>query len=392
MACTNNMKQIGIAVHNFHDTNNALPPICIAPWRPTIHILLYPFIEQMPLHELMVSEGVYTKSATGTGVKLAVVNRVGSQTGLSEDVLKKMGLSVYLCPSSHVMSQSVKTSDSGSDNVDEYQADIFGTKGPSRLYGPITDYVVPIIAEQTAANGSTPPYPYIPNWEYGHVDVWAAYTSNYYATNVPFTDQASPFRPTVCTPALYTSTPIRDVPKLTDWQYVYDFSYWSDGSSNQFIFGEKHIPTWANGLNTAEGRKWESSYNTMINESHAMNTGAVGYAASVIFKGSPSKGFTTIFIPLVASSPQDPNTAIGGTTFSATFWREYCETAAETGINATGETVSRATGGYSWGSSHPGVFNMLLGDGHVRGVNKSVNSFTLSKLAHVRDGQPVSLP
>jgi prepilin-type N-terminal cleavage/methylation domain-containing protein len=57
--CANNLKQLGIAIHNYHDTNKTLPPN-ISPWdegvRPTPAnngkgwiVSILPFIEQQPL-------------------------------------------------------------------------------------------------------------------------------------------------------------------------------------------------------------------------------------------------------------------------------------------------------------------------------------------------------
>ena len=58
-ACKNNLKQIGIALHNYHDVNRVLPVGCIE-WRgfrtPPTHrqfawsAFLLPFLEQQPLH------------------------------------------------------------------------------------------------------------------------------------------------------------------------------------------------------------------------------------------------------------------------------------------------------------------------------------------------------
>ncbi len=49
--CQNNLKQIGLAVHNFHDTNNELPAARIGyeylPWT----VLIMPFIEQVNLYQ-----------------------------------------------------------------------------------------------------------------------------------------------------------------------------------------------------------------------------------------------------------------------------------------------------------------------------------------------------
>lgn len=55
MLCGNNLKQIGIAMHNYHDVYKTLPPAFIADeegtpirsWR----VLILPFIEQTPLHQ-----------------------------------------------------------------------------------------------------------------------------------------------------------------------------------------------------------------------------------------------------------------------------------------------------------------------------------------------------
>lgn len=49
--CQNNLRQIGIAVHNFHDTNNELPPARIGYEYLGWTVLIMPFIEQTNLYE-----------------------------------------------------------------------------------------------------------------------------------------------------------------------------------------------------------------------------------------------------------------------------------------------------------------------------------------------------
>jgi prepilin-type N-terminal cleavage/methylation domain-containing protein len=55
--CTNNLKQIGVAVHNYNDVWQAMPPGCyhgvFGTW--VLHIL--PFMEQQTLHERYVNSG-----------------------------------------------------------------------------------------------------------------------------------------------------------------------------------------------------------------------------------------------------------------------------------------------------------------------------------------------
>src|SRR6476660_6961676 len=53
MSCTNNLKQIGLAIHNFESTNKTLPPGAV--WtskfkRGSVFVYLLPFMEQSNLY------------------------------------------------------------------------------------------------------------------------------------------------------------------------------------------------------------------------------------------------------------------------------------------------------------------------------------------------------
>ncbi len=50
--CTNGLKQIGIAVHNYHDTRKSLPPFRVADHQQTWLALILPYLEQQQVSDL----------------------------------------------------------------------------------------------------------------------------------------------------------------------------------------------------------------------------------------------------------------------------------------------------------------------------------------------------
>src|SRR5262249_8260402 len=76
MSCSNNLKQLGLACHNFHDTYGWLPPTRIATAPndayATWAVVILPFLEQDNLYKLWDLKQPYAKqsvNATRVGIK-----------------------------------------------------------------------------------------------------------------------------------------------------------------------------------------------------------------------------------------------------------------------------------------------------------------------------------
>jgi prepilin-type N-terminal cleavage/methylation domain-containing protein/prepilin-type processing-associated H-X9-DG protein len=107
MQCSNNLKQIGVALHNYHDTFQKLPPASQVPWGrpggddchmeyhgsfgPNWAVLLLPFIEQ---------NNLYTQAnvLSFPGVPF-VQNGADPGANMSWRVIVGTPIKIYLCPS-----------------------------------------------------------------------------------------------------------------------------------------------------------------------------------------------------------------------------------------------------------------------------------------------------
>ncbi|MCI0462833.1 MAG: DUF1559 domain-containing protein [Gemmataceae bacterium] len=72
MSCSNNLKQIGLAIHNYHDTYQWLPPNRFSSARLTWGVLVMPFLEQdaaYKLFDLKLNYGAQTPQAQQVQIK-----------------------------------------------------------------------------------------------------------------------------------------------------------------------------------------------------------------------------------------------------------------------------------------------------------------------------------
>ena len=89
-SCANNLKQLGLATHNFHDVQNYLPPSRVSDNYATWAVLLLPFVEQQSgfaLWNLQATYGANTLAARSVIVKsyLCPGRRGSSPISLSID-------------------------------------------------------------------------------------------------------------------------------------------------------------------------------------------------------------------------------------------------------------------------------------------------------------------
>jgi len=339
MQCSNHLKQIGLSVHTFHSSRDALPPIAVFAFCKSIFPLLWPYCEQMGAMDILENRGKEGWAWATNQAMMKEMNYGDWFVGSINDEDRKALSSVPFmkCPSRR---SGVKMS----------------MNAP--VAGPLGDYCT-VIAKREG----------IPN-DYCHNHYWHLYGLVVDIAQTPAWDggQPSTMRGPFRLPAL-TFTPATDGQNgnspsdwhlVSSWSLQHTMSLWQDGTSNQIIFAEKNIPAWAlertSETNPAQpgAHDWDMGYTHTLWDWYATN-----FARLAI--DWPN-------YPLIARSPNDP------------------------GIPKDQSLIYAGWGQYGFGSCHPGTVSFAIGDGAVRGVSVTVLPKTIADLCHVSDGNPVTLP
>ncbi|MGL4944408.1 MAG: DUF1559 domain-containing protein [Thermoguttaceae bacterium] len=334
MQCTNHMKQIGVAIHNFHDTMNGLPPIAIhgdgSGGRQSFFSFIYPYIERQSLYD-------YLGSRTNGLMECTDNNWWTAGGGWGTNFFPKMtaddrkgfaSVSIYVCPSRRTSPASLDT--------------IAATTGGLGA-GPLTDYAVvvhPKIRDHTLDTSLTAPA----GW----------FTCvHQYENNNAVANQVGPIRMA----ATAVPNPI-SVNGWNDWRPRDTFSWLADGTSNQFMLGEKHIPL---------GRLGQCGLHPTDNAKQEATSADCSYLS--------------------------PGQHWGINSMARSFYTWGGDLTIARGASQFANDDSKVpTHHYAFGSYHPGICSFVLGDGSVRGVSVTTPHDVLAALCNTKDGKAVSLP
>ncbi len=129
--CINNMKQICLALHNYHDANRVLPPACVGSstfYGTSFHVRILPYLEQ---------DSLYQK---------ADLNASYQQPPYTNTTFTNARIDTFFCPSSRVV-QSQSTSFGETGFTTHYVA-VFGPRGQIPNSSPVVNYTTNLTSTQ----------------------------------------------------------------------------------------------------------------------------------------------------------------------------------------------------------------------------------------------------
>jgi len=331
MQCTSNLKQIGLGVHNFHDSNSKLPPGMLSHWRGLTTLgLLLPYIEQAPNYERLCrpSIGLDRNYAWWNGEAGAEIpDAIDLMT--EQDRIAVASVNTFLCPSRR------------SGTAMSLDPDPIGEGRDNPAPGPQADYA---IVDMFVGR----PPDLIPSNGYDYGFWWGA---------EPTHPRAIPYHRCALRAAVLSGGE-HSLQNVATWQPRDSFSRYSDGTSNTFVLGEKHIPLGKVGKCGGTPLNADCSY---------LRSGSYCTA-----------GFAATFTREWGGDFNNPNPETVQLPISlASEWKN------------SGNPMFN----FGFGSHHASVCNFLLGDGSVHSVSVTTPVFPiLVAMAMVDDGQNVALP
>ena len=337
MQCTNNFKQIGLALHNFHDARKAFPPTHLGPWKAGLPIFLFPYMEQTALYELVANGEQCSFNDCGKGFDLCL-GHTQADNGwwyLQLNDAQRAGfgsVKAFLCPSRR----------GGSAAITQYYCEQPGGQ---------SDYAyIAYLATATPPAGMTTA-PFYNDWW----SIFGTDLANAYSWGMTLTDRVdkSPF-----TPGGTNITNDRNNNRNA-WAAGSGIERWADGTSNQFVWGEKHIPA------SKLGRCDDQPDPRPLGDDCAFYyTGPMRWGSMFRVMGEYPGGN-------LAQGPKHLDRIVRDGPDPHLTW---------------------ASSGYSFGSYHTAVCNFLVGDGSVHTISVTTPDRMLYSFADVSDGGAVTLP
>jgi prepilin-type N-terminal cleavage/methylation domain-containing protein len=329
MQCSNHLKQIGLGIHNFHDTRKALPPSNFFDLnRSTLFGFLYPYIEQAALFEII--EKSYDP---GWGNYVTWHNMW--HTHLTAEQRNSLGsVATYKCPSKR----------SGI-------AIVYDASNAEQKQGPQGDYayVVSMRGDSTIGGDN------LGWWDHGTGSV-APRAQHYAGIDRRLHLVASPFQVARSSSGNWEDGSM--TLKVT-------FGSVSDGLTNQLFLGEKHIPL---------GRVGRCDTTEVGPARNQPNSGDCSYLMTGVWK-SPSSGRNISSFDDANGSP--PFTPLQHAIARAGDFKEDNFNPIRT---------------YGFGSYHTGVCPFVMGDGSVQMISATAPFNVLEALSMMNDGISVSIP
>ena len=330
MQCSNHLKQFGLAVHNHVNAKNEdLPSIVVHGARASFFATLFPYYEQQALHNLITADG-YEKQMADMASWNAATHRFDGTSDWqrhrqwwdrlsSSDQDQLSSVPIWKCPTRRGGIQKATTFDPAT--VDNYMT-----------IGPIADYAA-VALHSDLANINTG---------------WVALSDC--TDNAAAARQLGPLRvATIRLPVTYPPGIDPVVPRD-------GISYWQDGTSNQIVVGEKHVPQ---GTQNICRTPW---YLQGECSALALSARAVAGGARRVHPNQRLATGPNDYVPPDMSSTNDQQDQ-----------SPYI--------------------GYGFGSWHPGVCQFLIGDGAVKAFSNATSMPNiLVHLAHVDSGQSVAMP